>query len=269
MSLWSNNHLLTVLPTFAVLAIVAVLMRIWLINKPYEMRMIPIKIISIILILIEIGKQAYSISIGYNLYHIPLHFCSIFIYVLPLMAFYRGKHREKMASTACAAMTSLFIGMLVMPNVIYSEERITAFFSDYLSFHTVFFHNIVIFALFLVISLDLHKPSASRGELLFVIAFGAGFVALAATASYVLQTNFSNFLFTTVGVMQTLVEAVQLALGEVTTKIIYIASLAFLHILLLVITNYVFLLICFGKEKLVGALNVIKLGSMAGEIHAD
>ena len=265
MSLWSYTHVYTMLPTFAVLAVVAFLMRLWLIKKPYEIRMIPIKIISVILILIEIGKQAYSISQGYNLYHLPLHFCSMFLYVVPLMAFYRGKHYDKVNSFACAAMTSLFFGMIIMPNVIYPEKNILGFFEDYLSFHTTFFHNIVMLALFLVLSLDLHKSNGSRQETLFVTALGFVFVAIAATASYALNTNFSNFLHTTVGIMASVVESVELVLGEVITRIIYVASLVILHVLLLVVTNYVYTLICICKDKLIDAFHSRKICNECGE----
>ena len=118
MGFWTRAHILTVLPAFAAMLVLALLMRKWLLKKPYETRMIPIKIISIVILLIEVGKQAVSVSCGYDLYHLPLHFCSIFVYVLPLFAFYRGKGQEKIRSVASAAMLSLFIGMLIIPNVI-------------------------------------------------------------------------------------------------------------------------------------------------------
>ena len=164
MGLWTNEHLITIPITFAIMIAVAIVMRKLLINKSYETRMLPIKIISVILVVIEIGKQICSISRGYDLYHIPLHFCSIFLYVLPLFAFYRGKYRNAIASAAGSTMTALFFGMIVMPAVIYSAERVNTFFTDYLSFHTVFFHNLVMLALFLTISLDLHKPSVDKKE---------------------------------------------------------------------------------------------------------
>ncbi len=250
MGLWTTEHLVTILPTFAVMILVSIFMRKLLINKSYEVRMIPIKVIAIILVLIEIGKQVCSAVQGYDLYHITLHFCSMFVYVLPLFAFYRGKGEKNVRSITCAAMTSLFFGMIVMPDVIYSSEKIATFFSDYLAFHTVFFHNLVIFALFLTLALDLHRPSGSRGEVRFVIMFTSVFVAIAASASYILQTNYSNFLYSTVGIVKTLTESVKLSIGEVPTKIIYTATLAVLHIILLVLTYYIYLTLCIAKEKL-------------------
>ena len=249
MGLWTREHLITIFPTFAILLILAFLMRKLLIKKSYKIRMLPIKIISVILVIIEIGKQAYSISIGYNLFHIPLHFCSIFLYVLPLFAFYRGKWQESVRSVASAAMTALLIGMLAIPNVIYSANRIPTFFTDFLSFHTVFFHNLVIFALFLTLALDLHKPNGERGEVVFVTVFGAVYAVIAASASYLLQTNYSNFLNSSIGFVAYITESMTLAIGETATKIIYTSAIALLHILLLVVTYYAYMALCIAKEK--------------------
>lgn len=250
MGLWTYEHAITIFPTFFIMLIFSILMRRLLINKPYEIRMLPIKIISVIIVVIEIGKQWYSASIGYDLYHIPLHFCSIFVYVLPLMAFYRGKYQENVRSVACSTMTALLLGMFTMPSVIYSAERFANFFTDYLAFHTVFFHNLVILALFLTFSLDLHKPRGNRGEILFITAFGVVFVLIASTMSHVLQTNYSNFLRSTVGIVAELSKTVELAIGELPTTIIYTVTLGVLHVLLIVITNYLFLLSCICKQRL-------------------
>lgn len=251
MGLWSYEHLITIPLTFAVMIALSLLLRLWLLGKDYETRMLPLKIIAVIIVVIEIGKQICSFARGYNLYHIPLHFCSIFLYIIPLFAFYRGKYRESVASVATSTMTALFIGMLAIPAVIYGADRIPTFFTDYLSFHTVFFHNLVIFAFLLTIALDLHKPTGKKGESLFIAAFGAVFVAVAASASHILQTNFSNFLNSTVGFIKEITDNLALAIGEIPTKIIYTITLALLHIALMVLANYIYLLICVGKERLI------------------
>ena len=250
MGFWTKAHLVTVLPAFVAMLVIALLMRKWLLKKPYETRMIPIKIISVIILLIEVGKQAVSVARGYDPYHLPLHFCSIFVYVLPLFAFYRGKGKEKAASVACASMIALFIGMLIIPNVIYTDARIETFFEDYLSFHTVFFHNLVIFALFLSLLLDLHRPSGKRAEVIFAALFGLAFSLIAAAASHLLQTNFSNFLYSTVSIMKDLTDKVRAALGDAKTTVIYTSALSALIVLLMIVTNYIYLALCIAKDKL-------------------
>ncbi len=251
MGLWTRWHVVTLLPTLVLMIIIATVMRRLLINKPFDIRMIPIKIISLILIVLEIIKQVYSIKNGYDPYHLPLHFCSIFLYALPLMAFYRGKYQNGVRSVATSTMTALFIGMLVIPNVIYSEDRIFEFFSDYLAFQTVSFHNLVIFALFITLALDLHKPTGKRGEVYFIAVFGIVFVTLSATMSHLLETNFSNFLYSTVGFIKDIVDALKVSVGETTIKVIYTITLALLHVLLMVGTNYLYLFVEKCKEKAV------------------
>ena len=243
MGLWSTNHLKTTPLTFVLLILLTILVRMALKNKPREVRMLPIKIISVFLVVLEIIKQILSIRAGYRLHHLPLHFCSIFLYVLPLMAFYRGKYEKKISSVATSTMTALLVGMVVMPGIIYSDYAIDSFFTDFFAFHTVFFHNLVIFALFLTLALDLHTPSGKRDEAIFISLFGTGFVLISASASHILQTNFSNFLSSTVGFIARLVDKIALAIGKTPITVIYTITLAALHVLLMVLTSYVYLLL--------------------------
>ena len=251
MGFWSKLHLLTVIPTFVGFIIIALLLRKLLIKKSYKIKMLPIKIIAVIVILIEFGKQLCSILIGYDLYHLPFHFCSIFVYVLPLFAFYTGKGKNYVKSFSTATMSVLFIGMLVMPEVIYSYERIETFFTDYLSFHTVFFHNIVILTLFIIIALDLHKPTGCGREVAFIIIASSVFVAVAITASHLLDTNYSNFLHSTVSIVKTLYSSLSAKIGETPTMLIYTFALAVLHVLIILLFNYVNLAVCKIKEKFI------------------
>ena len=243
MGLWSLNHLKTTPLTFVLLILLTILVRMALKNKPREIKMLPIKIISVFLVVLEIIKQILSIRTGYQLHHLPLHFCSIFLYVLPLMAFYRGKYQEKFCSVATSTMTALLFGMLIMPGIIYSDYAINNFFNDFFAFHTVFFHNLVILALFLTLALDLHTPSGKRDEVTFITLFGTGFVLISASLSHILQTNFSNFLSSTVGFIANLVDKIATVIGRTPITVIYTLTLAALHVLLMVLTSYVYLLL--------------------------
>lgn len=103
MQLWTTGHAMQLLPTLAVMLVAAVLMRLWLGKKELNVRMIPLKIIAVLLVVLEIGKQIVSASDGdYDLYHIPLHFCSLFIFMLPAMAFWNGKGAEKIRGITAA-----------------------------------------------------------------------------------------------------------------------------------------------------------------------
>ena len=91
MELWSDLHLKTLLPAFFVFASISIFLGIWLAKKDESIRLIPIKILSVILVLLEIAKQIYAIAIGYDLYNLPLHFCSIIVFLLPIFCFLQRK----------------------------------------------------------------------------------------------------------------------------------------------------------------------------------
>lgn len=94
MELWSKAHIKTLLPGIGIMILLSLILRVFLGKKPLKIRMIPIQIIACLLVLLEIGKQVTSFQNGYDLYHIPLHYCSLFLFTLPVMAFYRGRHHR-------------------------------------------------------------------------------------------------------------------------------------------------------------------------------
>ena len=77
MELWSQTHLRTLLPAIIGMLLLSALLRILLRNKPLKIRMIPFQALAVLLVLLEIGKQVLSLSRGYDLYHLPFHFCSM------------------------------------------------------------------------------------------------------------------------------------------------------------------------------------------------
>ena len=118
MELWSPAHIRSLLPSIGVMLILCVLLRLWLGKKPLRIRMIPIQVIAVLLILLEIGKQTVSFSKGYDLYHIPLHFCSLFLFSIPLMAFYRGKHEAVVRTVTTVLSGSAMLLMTIYPALI-------------------------------------------------------------------------------------------------------------------------------------------------------
>ena len=143
MELWTDTHAKTILPAVMVMAALSVLLRKLLIHREQKVRMIPVQIITVLLVLLEAGKQILSFSRGYDLYHIPLHICSLFIFVMPVMAFYRGRHCHSVRAVAAALCTAVFALMMIYPNLIYSADNVRNFFRGYFDFHTVAFHNLI------------------------------------------------------------------------------------------------------------------------------
>ena len=228
MELWTSAHLNTLPPALVVMLIICIILRKWLGKKDLRIRMIPMQILAVMLLVMEIGKQALSFSRGYDLYHIPLHFCSLFLFVLPAMAFYKGKYANQVAAIAAAICSSVFALMLIYPNLIYSAGNIENFFQGYFDFHTVFFHNLVMLAFLLIIALNLHVP-AKKGEPRLIVIFIVVFCAVSASAAQLLKTNYANFYQCNVPVFEEIRLSLQPALGYGLTQLIYVLILTLVN----------------------------------------
>ena len=212
MILWTENHLKTLLPSLIIMAIASVVLRKCLKDKSEKIRLIPLQVIAVIIVVLEIFKQVISFTKGYDLYHIPLHFCSLFIFFYPLAAFYKGKYKESIRAFTSAISFALFLLMTIYPDLIYSGNNIANTFKHFFDFHTVVFHTVATFGAFVIVSLDLHQPETKKDTknvyiILFVYCLVAGVV------SQILKTNYNNFYHCNVPPLENLRVSVVSALG--------------------------------------------------------
>lgn len=221
MQLWTPEHAKTLLPALAAMLAIAFVLRLTIGKKSLRIRMIPFQILACILFLIEIGKQVYSFRHGYDLYHIPLHFCSLFIFALPIMAFYRGKHKEKVFEVVGVLCTAMTVLMLIYPALIYGAGNIKQYFQGYLDFHTVTFHNIVMFELILILALNLCEGKGlAMAKVLTAVTLI--FCAASAAAAQILKTNYANFYQCNIPPLEALRLSLQGVLGYGITQTLYV-----------------------------------------------
>ncbi len=239
MELWSQEHIKTLIPALLVMAVLSVFFRLVLGKKSLKIRMIPIQVIAVLLILLEIGKQVLSFRNGYDLYHIPLHYCSLFLITLPVMAFYKGKHWQTVYGVTAGVCGSLFLFMLVYPELIYSGNNIKQFFTNFFSLHTVAFHNLVMFAFLLIIALGVHTPNPKR-DVKGVVWFMIGFCVVSSTTAQLLKTNFANFYVCNIPPLENIRLTIQKALGYWPTQILYIVIVSTLTVGFTVMSYYVY-----------------------------
>lgn len=239
MELWTKEHFWQLVPSVIVMIIIALVLNKFIGNKPLKIRMIPFQILAVLLFISEIGKQVISFSRGYNLYHIPLHVCSLFIPLIPLMAFYNGKHREAVRTVTCSVTMALMMFMAIYPNLIYGSWNITNFFNDYFDFHTVFYHNVVIFEFILIIVLRLHHIGEGK-HVRNMALLGVGFSAVAGTMSQILKTNYANFYTCNIGPINDFVNTIKDALGYTVGQTIYVIILGILHVLFFIGCYYLY-----------------------------
>ena len=228
MELWSVWHAKTLLPAFAAMILLTMLLRRWLGKKDLKIRMIPVQVVAVLLVLLEIGKQGVSFSRGYDLYCLPFHFCSLFIFMLPLAAFWKGKYANAIRGITAAISMSVLALMLIYPCLIYSAGNIENFFVDFMSLHTVAFHNLVMFVALLFPALALNEPG--KGDVKRNALFILGFCVVSATMAQLLKTNFNNFYVCNIPPLETVRQAVENACGAVPAMLMYVLIVTVLDI---------------------------------------
>ncbi len=230
MELWTPEHAKTLIPSVLIMLLAAAGLGLWLRKKPLSVRMIPLQICSILLLLLEVGKQVFSLRRGYDLYHLPFHYCSLFLFALPAMAFCRGKHRQSINAVTTALCMAMFLLLMIYPNLIYSPTDVVRYFEDYFCFHTVTYHNLVVFCLFLILTLGLYVPG-SRKEQGAVLALMGVFCAVSASMAHILKTNYANYYSCNIPVLETVRLSVAEAVGNLPATLLYILIVSALNVL--------------------------------------
>ncbi len=197
--LWTKEHLYTLIPTFIIEIILSIILGKALKNKSDKVKMIPITVVTVILLVLEVLKQLNGIINGYDLYRLPFHFCSLFLYFLPLASFYYGKYKNEARILASTISTCLFLFMVVYPNLIYSGDAIKSAINyikgdggSFIDFHSVLFHTLALFEFFLFSALDVCKLESKKDLKLILIAFII-YCVIVGPLSQIIKTNFNNF----------------------------------------------------------------------------
>lgn len=193
MGLWTVTHFYQIAATFLVLALLSFLCAKTLGRCKTSTKYIPLQVIAVLLLVLEVAKQINSFSAdgAYDLYALPFHYCSLFLYLLPFHAFYHGKHSHITDAAAFGCLASLVLDMLLMPAVIYSDGNIKNYFATFGDFHTVTFHNLVVLYFMLTVALKLYELR-TKHDIKVMSVFLAVYVVIAATLSYTLKVNFHN-----------------------------------------------------------------------------
>jgi hypothetical protein len=139
--------------------------------------------------------------------------------------------------------------MIVSPSIIYSADNIKGFFKSYDNFHTVFFHNVVLFEFILIIGLNLYSVKKKK-HLLPVLFLALGYSLVASIMAQILKTNFSNFYFCNIGPVNDFVNMVKEKWGYAVGQSIYVSILFILHIAFLMFSYKVFKFIETIKNKI-------------------
>jgi hypothetical protein len=229
------------------MVIVSLLLRYILGSKPLRIRLIPFQVITVLLLVLELGKQINSSIGSYDLYSIPLHFCSMALFTMPVMSFYNGKHAQIVRAVTASVCGSIFLLTAIYPELIYSGACVDSYFTDFGSFHTVTFHNLVMFAFLLIPALNLHEEPGRhdvRASALFIL----GYSAVAAPLAQILKVNFNNFYSCNVGPLEQVRISLQAVLGYGLTQVLYV--------LIVVMLDVLFTIMCYWFYRLLRLVSV-------------
>lgn len=212
MGLWTLNHFYAIVPAFIIFAGIAILLGFLLKNKSEETKLLPLRIIASSIVLLELAKQLISLSRGYDLYHLPFHYCSLFIFLLPLHAFAFGKLKKYIDGITFATTSSLFLFFVIVPTILYPESAITNVAGNFFDFHTLAFHHLVVLYLFIAIALGQFKLNLKRDFAVIAIVL-SGYVIIATILSYTLKVNFQNLRVCNMAAIDNIRVAMNNALG--------------------------------------------------------
>jgi hypothetical protein len=215
-------------------------------DKPYHIKVIPIKIIGVFLIQIEIMKQIYSLTReqGYDTFDLPFQFCSFFLVVIPISGFYTGSHKDEVHSVTCSCCMSLLLLTCIYPNIIYGRYSIRSYFTDFRGFHTVTFHEFAIFAYFIIIALRIHVPK--KICLIPPVLFAVCFSIFAAIMSNTIKENYANFYYCTVGPIDDFKDKLQDNYSYWPIQILYIFIVGVVHVVFVIMNYFIY----YGTQKL-------------------
>lgn len=239
MELWSDAHIATLLPTSVAMLLVSSLLGYILRNKSEKIRMIPFQVCAIILFLLEIGKQAVSFSKGYDLYHLPFHYCSLLIIAPLIMGFYKGKQIELVRGVITSLCTAVALLTLIYPCLIYSADNIRNYTVSYFDFHTVTFHSICIMLPMLILSLRLH-PTTEKGTNTAITVTMIIYSIIAAVMAHLLKTNYANMYQCNIPPLESVRQMVQESLGYTAAQLLYVTIVSILQVLFTIGAYYLY-----------------------------
>ena len=124
---------------------------------------------------------------------------------------------------------SVFLLMLIYPNLIYGSWNVTGYFEDYANFHTVTFHLLVMLAAVLIQALELYVPMGkqeTKANVLFIL----GFCVVSASMAHILKTNYANYYTCNIPVLEQVRLSVAQVAGEVPAKLLYITIVSVLNV---------------------------------------
>lgn len=183
--LFSGGHIFMLICCLVALTIMIVTLLKKQSSNPYKV----VRIVAVAVFVLEIVKTVWGLSAGrYDAWYdyLPIWFCSLFIPFSLLAGFGKGKVRE-------LALSFMYYGGLIGGStyLVFPTTSIGRYpFWHFITFHSMFFHTIMIFMALYIVKNQLIKPSMKdmKGYVLLIIG--------ACVLAYVVNENLgTNYMF--------------------------------------------------------------------------
>lgn len=198
--IWTNCDKIVLPISLLVILFIAFMLYFFLRKKSKKVKNIPLVIITIVILILEIIKQIKAIREGYDSWTIPLHFCSLFLYIFPLATLTKGEIRKFGIAMSFACSVIMTVMFYIGPASIIGAATTQNIFASFSSFHTFFYHHLVI--LFLVVGLLLNKFKLTKKSLFHVVVGFVIYSVVAVSFAHILNTNFCNILESNIAFME-------------------------------------------------------------------
>ena len=196
---WSAKEKIILPIMIVVLLIFAIGICLLTRNKSEKIKRLPLFIITIIILALEVAKQIYNLCIGYDLWAIPLHFCSLFMFFYSFSNFGKGKlKRFGDIMTVCCTFLVILLFYINPSNII--GESCENVFASFSSFHTFTYHHLLFLYYFIFLGSNLILAKFS--DLWYILIGIVSYAIVAVTFAYSLNVNFCSILHNSVGFLE-------------------------------------------------------------------
>lgn len=233
-------------PVLLLIIVVAITLALLLKDKSKRVRSIPTALIAIALLFIEVIKQRWNIRGEFNYYHLPLHYCSLFVILIPLGELCGSFGDRVFRPVATYLSFTVAVGMYLFPQSILGgacENFGVTFYGT----HSFIFHHLVVLYFALVLFLDLYKPSVR--DIAKVGTLGIIYILIAIPAAYIFDENYCNFLTSTLDELEAYrLENGQLAYTAVISVFLTLGTMISSFIYYMINKIFAFFKLCFGMK---------------------
>ena len=199
--MYTKYDAMVMLPIMTGLVLITILTWWLLRRKKGWMRRVPFIVIVVIVLALEIAKQAWSLTQipthGFNHWYLPVHISSAFIFFAPFAAFSKPESKFGRVAFMITISFALFISIgtvflpeMVFGNIIGRLINNSAGRETFVFCHSIIYHALVLLFVMLVIAL---RPCKAKWR-------DIGYIALAFALFLVLTGTMANVMHYVVGV---------------------------------------------------------------------